>query len=276
MEHTVNRQWRIARRPQGLAKSSDFEWTQGPVPHPGAGEALVQNKLLSIDPTNRPWMGERETYLPPQNIGDVVRGICIGTVVESNNPVLRVGMPLYGVFGWQDYAIVGPNDLVAPLPDDPNVPLTLHLGLFGHIGMTAYFGLLDVAKPKQGETIVVSGAAGAVGSLVGQIGKILGGRVIGIAGNQEKCQWITRDLGLDAAVNYRAHRPLVGALATYCPNGIDVYFDNVRGEALEAALDLINLGAIQDADISVRFEPASPRQPEPQREGTGQNHLRLE
>ena len=243
MEHAANHQWRIARRPEGLAKSSDFEWTEVPVPRPGPGEALVQNKLLSLDPTNRLWMWERETYLPPQNLGDVMRGICVGTVVESNNPGLRVGTPIYGVFGWQDYAIVGPNDLVAPLPEDPKIPLTLHLGLFGHIGMTAYFGLLDIAKPKQGETLVVSAAAGAVGSLVGQIGKISGCRVIGIAGNEEKCQWITKELGFDAAVNYREHRPLVEALAKHCPNGIDVYFDNVGGEALEAALDLINLRA---------------------------------
>jgi len=243
MERTVNRQWRIARRPAGLAKSSDFEWKEAPVPHPGPGEALVQNKLLSLDPTNRPWMSERETYLPPQNLGDVMRGICVGTVIESNNPALRVGIPIYGIFGWQDYAIVDPNDLVAPLPEDPNIPLTLHLGLFGHIGMTAYFGLLDIAKPKEGETIVVSGAAGAVGSLVGQIGKILGCRVIGIAGSEEKCRWITRDLGFDGAVNYREHEGLVEALAKHCPRGIDVYFDNVGGEALEAALDLINLKA---------------------------------
>jgi NADPH-dependent curcumin reductase len=243
MEHKVNHQWRIARRPEGLAKLTDFEWTESKVPHPGPDEVLVQNKLLSLDPTNRSWMGERETYLPSQNLGDVMRGIGVGTVVESNNPTLRVGMPIYGMFGWQDYAIVGPNDLVAPLPDDPNIPLTMHLGLFGHIGMTAYFGLLDVAKPKPGETLVVSGAAGAVGSLVGQLGKIAGCRVVGIAGSQEKCQWITQELGFDSAVNHQAEKPLVDALAQHCPDGIDVYFDNVGGEVLEAALDLINLRA---------------------------------
>jgi NADPH-dependent curcumin reductase CurA len=243
MKRAVNRQWCLARRPTGLAASSDFEWKEVPVPRPGSGEALVQNKLLSLDPTNRLWMWERETYLPPQKLGDVMRGICVGTVVESNNPALQVGTPVYGIFGWQDYAIVGPSDLVAPLPDDPNIPLTLHLGLFGHIGMTAYFGLLDVAKPKPGETIVVSGAAGAVGSLVGQIGKIVGCRVIGVTGSEEKCRWITQDLGFDDAVNYREEKPLVDALAEHCPRGIDVYFDNVGGETLEAALDLLNLKA---------------------------------
>ncbi len=243
MQHTVNRQWRIARRPEGVAQSADFEWTESEVPRAGPDEAVVQHTLLSLDPTNRSWMGARETYLPAQNLGDVMRGIGVGTVIESNNPTLPVGMLVYGMFGWQDYAIVGPNDLVAPLPEHPNLPLTMHLGLFGHIGMTAYFGLLDVAKPKPGETLVVSGAAGAVGSLVGQLGKIAGCRVVGIAGSEEKCQWITQELGFDAAVNHRSEEPLVDALARHCLDGIDVYFDNVGGEVLEAALDLINLRA---------------------------------
>ncbi len=244
MDRAVNRRWCIARRPQGLARASDFELIEdAPLPRPGPGETLVRNKLLSLDPANRIWMWERESYLPPQNLGDVVRGICVGTVVESNNPALRVGMPLYGMFGWQDYAIVGPDDRVIPLPEDPNLPLTLHLGLFGHIGMTAYFGLLDVAKPKAGETLVVSAAAGAVGSLVGQLGKILGCRVIGIAGSNEKCEWITHELGFDAAVNYRGNEPLAKALAKHCPEGIDIYFDSVGGETLETVLDCINVGA---------------------------------
>jgi NADPH-dependent curcumin reductase CurA len=243
MEHAVNRQWRIARRPEGLARVTDFEWTESPVPRPGTDQALVRNRLLSLDPTNRSWMSERETYLPPLNLGDVMRGIAVATVVESNNPAFRVGMPVYGVFGWQDYAIVGPHDRVAPLPEDPEIPLTIHLGLFGHVGMTAYFGLVDVAKPKPGETLVVSGAAGAVGSLVGQLAKELGCRVVGIAGTREKCQWLTKELGFDAAVNYREERQLADALAQHCPHGIDVYFDNVGGKALEAALDLINVGA---------------------------------
>jgi NADPH-dependent curcumin reductase CurA len=224
-----------------LATSADFSWKEAPIPRPGPGEALVQNKLLSLDPTNRLWMWERETYMPPQTLGEVMRGICVGTVIESNNPSLAAGNPVYGFFGWQDYSIVGPNDMVAPLPNDPNIPLTVHLGLFGHIGMTAYFGLLDVAKPRPGETIVVSGGAGAVGSLAGQIGKIVGCRVIGIAGSDEKCRWLTQELGFDGAINYRATRSLTGALSEHCPNGIDVYFDNVGGETLEAALDLLNL-----------------------------------
>jgi len=226
-----------------LAAAPNFEWKEAPVPRPGPGEALVRNKLLSLDPTNRLWMWERDTYLPAQALGEVMRGICVGTVVESNNPVLQVGTPIYGIFGWQDYAIVQPSDLVAPLPNDPSIPLSLHLGLFGHIGMTAYFGMLDVAKPTPGETVLVSAAAGAVGSLAGQIGKIVGCRVVGITGSDEKCRWITQELGFDAAINYRREEALVDALARACPNGIDVYFDNVGGDALEAALDLLNLKA---------------------------------
>jgi len=225
-----------------MASLADFEWAESPVPTPGANEALIRNTFLSLDPTNRGWMSERATYLPPIPLGEVMRGICVGTVVESNNPALRVGTPVYGMFGWQDYAIVQPGDLVMPLPENPGIPLTAHLGLFGHIGLTAYFGMLDVARPKPGETIVVSGAAGAVGSLAGQIGKIGGCRVVGIAGSAEKCEWLVGDLGFDGAINYRQESSLAAALARHCPAGIDVYFDNVGGTTLEAALDLLNIG----------------------------------
>ena len=237
----VNRQWRFIRRPTGLVEQTDFEWKEEPVPHPGPGEALVQNKFLSLDPTNRGWMWERDTYLPRQELGAVMRGACVGTVITSNHAGLKVGAPVFGLFGWQDYAIVGPSDFVTSLPEDPSISPTMHLGLLGHIGATAYFGVIYVARPKQGETMVVSGAAGAVGSIAGQIGKILGCRVIGIAGSDEKCAWVVNDLGIDGAVNYRKQEPLVEALAKLCPSGIDVYFDNVGGNHLEAALDLINL-----------------------------------
>jgi NADPH-dependent curcumin reductase CurA len=243
MERTVNRQWRLVRRPTGLAQVTDFAWAETPVPQPGPDQALVRNTLLSLDPTSRSWMSEEPTYLPPVVVGDVMRGIAIATVVASNHPTLRVGMPVYGFFGWQDYAIVGPNDVVSPLPDDPAVPLTMHLGLFGHIGMTAYFGVADIAQPKPGETLVVSAAAGAVGSLVGQLGLNIGCRVVGIAGTDEKCTWLTTELGFDAAVNYRSEPSLFDALARQCPRGIDVYFDNVGGKTLDVALDLINLRA---------------------------------
>jgi len=170
-----------------------------------------------------------------------MRGIGVGTVIESNKAGLPAGTPVYGAFGWQDYAVVNPNDFVIALPEDPNVPLTMHLGLLGHIGMTAYIGLLDIGQIKAGETLVISGAAGAVGSLVGQIGKLKGCRVVGIAGSHEKCEWITQELGFDAAINYRVEQPLVKALAKVNRQGIDVYWENVGGETLEAALQLMNL-----------------------------------
>jgi NADPH-dependent curcumin reductase CurA len=188
-------------------------------------------------------MSEGESYLPPVSLGEVMRGICVGSVVESNTPAFTVGTVLYGMSGWQDFAVVGPDTPVVPLPDDRGVPRTIHLGLFGHIGLTAYVGLADVARPKSGETLVVSAAAGAVGSLAGQLGKAWGCRVVGIAGSATKCAWLTQELGFDAAINYREEKSLAGALAERCRDGIDVYFDNVGGETLEAALSHINLGA---------------------------------
>ena len=241
MEGRLNRQWRIARWPKGLSSDADFQWTESPAPRPGPGQVLVQNKFLSLDPTNRVWLWERDSYLPQQQLGDVMRGIGVGRVVEANNAALAVGTPVYGVFGWQDYALVGPNDLVLPLSDDPNIPLTMQLGLFGHIGLTAYIGLFDIARIGAGETLVVSGAAGAVGSLVGQIGKIMGCRVIGVAGTDEKCRWITDELGFDAAINYRTEKPLLKALTREIREGIDVYWENVGGETLEAVLQLMKL-----------------------------------
>jgi NADPH-dependent curcumin reductase CurA len=187
-------------------------------------------------------MSERESYLPPVGLGEVMRGICVGTVVQSNTPAFRVGTPLYGMFGWQDYAVIASDAPVLPLPED-GAPRTVHLGLFGHIGLTAYVGLAVVARPTAGETLVVSAAAGAVGSLAGQLGKAWGCRVVGIAGSREKCEWLTNELAFDAAINRREQESLADALAQWCPDGIDVYFDNVGGETLEAVLDRINLRA---------------------------------
>jgi NADPH-dependent curcumin reductase CurA len=243
MERARNRQWRLARRPEGLATVDDFEWMESTIPSPRPGQILVRTKLLSLDPTNRSWMSDRETYLPRLNLGEVMRGIGVGTVVESNDPAFRVGASLYGLFGWQDYAIVEPGDRVLVLPENPEVPLTMHLSLFGHIGITAYFGLAEVARPKAGETLVVSAAAGAVGSLAGQLGKLWGCRVVGIAGTHDKCAWLTNELGFDAAINYKDETSLVDALAHNCPSGVDVYFDNVGGAILDAVLNVINLNA---------------------------------
>ncbi|MAM46583.1 MAG: NADP-dependent oxidoreductase [Planctomycetes bacterium] len=235
---TLNRQWRLAARPSGLPKESDFSWHEEPVAEPGDGELLVRNLYLSLDPANRGWMTGRKTYIDPVGIGDVMFGSTIAVVESSRHQDFQPGEIVSGFLGWQDYALASPRALVK-LPPELPVPLEDYFAVFGHVGMTAYFGLLDVGRPAEGETLVVSAAAGAVGSLVGQLGKLHGCRVVGIAGSDEKCSWLTAELGFDAAVNYR-REPVAEALAASCPEGIDVYFDNVGGEILEAALSGIN------------------------------------
>lgn len=236
-----NRQWRLAARPVGRLKDSDFQFTQEAAPTPGDGEVLVRNIYLSLDPTNRGWVNETASYLPPVQIGDVMRGSTIGIVEQSRNPKFSEGAYVQGLLGWQDYAVSDGTGLTA-LPVTPGLPLTAFFGLFGHIGLTAYFGLLDIGRPAPGETLVVSAAAGAVGSLVGQIGKIKGCRVVGLAGSDEKCRWIVDDLGFDSAINYKSE-PVVEALKKHCPDGIDIDFENVGGKILDAILSLINLRA---------------------------------
>jgi NADPH-dependent curcumin reductase CurA len=239
MPERRNREWRLKRRPVGMVQPSDFALTDGPIPDLDDGQILVRNVYLSIDPTQRIWAGEEASYLPPVELGDVMRGIAVAVVEQSRNQKFPVGMAVSGLFGMQDYA-VSKGEGVNPLP--PGVPLQAGLAVFSHIGITAYFGLLEIGQAKAGETLVVSGAGGAVGSLVGQIGKIVGCSVIGIAGSDDKCRWITRELGFDGAINYRSED--VGAgLDRLCPGGIDVYFDNVGGEILDLALTRLKLHA---------------------------------
>ena len=237
----VNRQWRLAARPVGLVKESDFEWREEPVPTPGEGELLIRNLYLSLDPTNRGWMNETATYLPPITLGTVMRGITLGVVEQSRHTRFPEGILVQGMLGRQDYSLSNGAGLTV-LPDTPSIPLTAHLGLFGIIGPTAYFGLLDIGKPQPGETLVVSAATEAVGSLVGQIGKIKGCRVGGIAGSDEKCRWIRDELGFDAAINYKTER-VQASQKQHCPDGIDIHFENIGGDILDAALSLINLRA---------------------------------
>ena len=241
MTTKLNRQWRLAARPVGMIKETDFEWREEPVPTPGEGELIVRNLYLSLDPTYRGWMNETATYLRPVAIGEVMAGITIGVVEQSRRAQIPEGTLVQGLLGWQDYALTNGTGLTT-LPNDPSIPLTAHLGLFGIIGPTAYFGLLDIGKPHAGETLVVSSAAGAVGSLVGQIGKIKGCRVIGITGSDEKCRWIKDELGFDAAINYKTES-VPTSLKQHCPDGIDIHFENVGGKILDAALSLINLRA---------------------------------
>jgi NADPH-dependent curcumin reductase CurA len=237
----VNHQWRIAARPQGRAKESDFAWAEEAVPELRDGEIRVRIIYLSLDPTNRFWMEPADGYLPALSLGVVMRGITLGVVEQSRNPGFAAGDIVTGLGGWQE-TYTGAADGWTKLPRIPGVPLTAFYGAMGHIGFTAYFGLMDIGQPKPGETLVVSAAAGAVGSIAGQMGKIAGCRVVGIAGSDEKCQWITRELGFDDAINYRKENVADGLKRT-CSKGIDIDFENVGGEIMDAVLGRINLYA---------------------------------
>ena len=259
---TVNRQWRLARRPSGMVQSSDFTWTEEPVPSVGEGQTLVRNLYLSMDPTQRGWMS-RDTYLPAIAIGDVVRSLGVGQVVGSRHASFKPGDLVQGGVGWQDYLLTdGGGELpVSKLP--PGVDIPLAMSVLGLTGITAYFGLLEVGRPEAGETVVVSGAAGATGSVVGQIAKIKGCRVVGIAGGPEKCAWLTEKAGFDAAIDYKAERA-DRRLRDLCPDGIDVFFDNVGGAILDAALAhlarrgrVVICGAI--AGYNEKVPPPGPR-----------------
>ncbi len=234
MTERTNRQWLLARRPTGPVSAEDFRLETRPAPVPGDGEVLVRNLYLSVDPTQRTWIAG-DTYLPAVRIGDVMRSFAAAEVVESRHPGFEPGQLVQGLFGWQDYALARPGTPSGPTRLPPGVPVENALSALGLTGLTAYFGLLEVGRPRAGETVVVSGAAGATGSVAGQIARILGCRVVGIAGGPEKCRWITSELGFDAAIDYRAG-DLAARLREACPSGIDVYFDNVGGEILDAAL----------------------------------------
>ena len=237
---TLNRQFRLAARPVGMAKRSDWDLVEEDVPEPTDGEFLVEVLYISLDPAMRGWMNEGRSYVPPVQIGEVMRALGAGKVVESKNPAYDVGDHVVGLFGVQEYAVSDGN---GDIKVDPGlVPLPVYLGTLGMPGMTAYFGLLDVGKPKPGETVLVSGAAGAVGQVTGQIAKIKGCTVVGIAGGPEKCSYIVDELGFDGAIDYKSE-DLRAALKTHFPKGVDVYFDNVGGDILDTVLTRIARGA---------------------------------
>lgn len=237
----TNRRWLLTSRPDGRLSRANFTWDEAPVPDLRDGQVLVRVLQLSLDPTNRGWANATATYLPPIPLGEVMRGIGLGVVEASRHPAFREGQLVQGITGWQSFLVSDGRGLAA-FDAVPGLPLHAYLGLLGHIGATAYFGLLEIGRPQPGETLVVSGAAGAVGSLVGQIGKIAGCRVVGIAGGAEKCRWITEDLGMDAAIDYK-REPVLPRLRMLCKPGIDVAFENVGGEILDAVLANINLRA---------------------------------
>jgi NADPH-dependent curcumin reductase len=234
-----NHQIRLAARPSGLPKASDWELTTEPVPVPGHGELVVSVEYFSIDPAMRRWIAP-SPFGEPVAIGDVMEASAIGRVIASEHPGFAVGEHLYGGFGVQEFARSDGTDVTKL--DPLLAPPTTYLGALGIPGLTAYFGLLDIGHPGDGETVVVSAAAGGVGSVAGQIARIKGCRVIGIAGGPEKCRWIVDELGFDAAIDYKAE-DVASSLGQLAPDGIDVFLDNVGGEILDAVLTRLARGA---------------------------------
>jgi NADPH:quinone reductase len=237
----MNRQITLASRPSGFPKASDFHLAESPMLWPAHGQVLVQTIYLSVDPYMRGRMSDAKSYARPLAIGEVMPGGAVGRVLESADPRFQVGSIVQGMLGWQEYAIVDAAEL---RPIDGSLgPIQTALGVLGLPGLAAYFGLLDVTHPKAGQTVVVSGAAGAVGMLVGQIARIMGCRVVGIAGSDSKVAFLVDELGFDAAFNYKSSSDAYATLAKLCPAGIDIYFDNVGGAISDAVLRLINVHA---------------------------------
>ncbi|MFQ5665036.1 MAG: NADP-dependent oxidoreductase [Candidatus Binatia bacterium] len=242
MTETKNHEIHLKSRPVGLPTEESFELVETPIPHPNPGEVLVRNIWMSVDPYMRGRMMDRESYVPPFQIGQVLDGGSVGRVIESNRGPFEVGEYVcgFGSGGWREYYVSGGGGLQKV---DPQLaPLSAYLGAVGMPGLTAYAGLLRIGAPKAGETVLVSAAAGAVGAIACQIAKVKGCRVVGTAGSDAKVKWLLHDAGVDAAINYKTCGNLQAAVGRECPRGVDVYFDNVGGEHLEVALNFMNTG----------------------------------
>jgi NADPH-dependent curcumin reductase CurA len=235
-----NRQYRLVKRPAGRVDATTFSWTTTPAPEVKEGEALIRSLYLSLDPTNRIWITDMEQYMPPVQIGEVMRGYGVGQVVVSRHNGLAAGDLVNGMLGWQDYTIAGPANQMTKLPSGMPVPIPALLSVCGATGLTAYFGLTELGAPKAGETLLVSATSGAVGSIAGQIGKILGMRVVGVTGGAEKCRYLVDELGFDAAVDYRA-ADFTAQLEAATPDGVDVNFENTGGAIMDAVMHRMNL-----------------------------------
>lgn len=256
MSAPQNRQLRLARIPVGLIAPADFALATEPVPEPGEGQALVRTTFISLDPTNRIWANGAPSYLPAVKIGDVMRSVGIGVVERSRAASLPEGTVVEGMLGWQAYTVARAAEL-SPIVHYPGVPLERYPGVAPHIVLTAYCGLKEVGVAKAGETLVVSAAAGAVGSIAGQMGKLMGLRVVGIAGGAEKCAWL-REIGFDAAIDYKSE-DVPAALKANCPKGVDVYFDNVGGKILDAVLARMNLfGRVAVCGLIANYNATEP------------------
>lgn len=238
---SVNRQIVLAKRPEGMPKESDFQLVEGQLPHAGAGEVLVRALYLSVDPYIRGRLSGRTTYIKGLQPGEVIASGVVGQVIESGDPRMAVGDIVEGMLGWQEYAVAQAKALRKI--DPAAAPISTALYVLGMPGLTAYFGLLEICRPQAGETVLISGAAGAVGSLVGQIARIKRCRAVGVAGSDEKVRYLTGELGFDGAFNYKSTSDYHARIKELCPNGVDVYFDNVGGEITDAAVRLINTRA---------------------------------
>lgn len=234
----LNRQVRLRARPSGIPQAEHFEIVTAPLPKPEAGQFVVRNRYLSVDPAMRGWVSAVANYSQPVSIGEVMRSRGVGEIIASRHPDYRVGEQVVGWLGWQDYALSDASGIIRRV-EEKDIPLSAALGVLGMNGVTAYFGLLEIGEPKPGETVVVSTAAGAVGSAVGQIAKLRGCRTVGIAGGREKVRLCREEFGYDAAIDYKAG-DLDAALAQACPSGVDVYFDNTSGPISDAVLRRIN------------------------------------
>ena len=236
-----NKEIRLASRPAGVPTLENFQFAETEVPKPGHNQVLVRMLYISVDPYLRGRMREGRSYIAPFEVGQVIKSGAVGEVVESASPKFLPGDVVSGgSFGWRLYDVADADALMKVVP---GVSPTTALGVLGGTGLTAYFGLLDIGQPKEGETVVVSGAAGAVGIVVCQIAKLKGCRVVGTAGSDEKCDYLQRELGVDVAINYKTGGNMLAALREACPKGIDVYFDNVGGDVSDAVLPLITNGA---------------------------------
>jgi NADPH-dependent curcumin reductase CurA len=238
MAETMKR-WILRRRPQGEVRLGDLELVEEPIPEVAEGQALVRVVYISLDPTNRIWMSDQDQYLPPVEIGETMRGGAIGVVERASSDRVKPGDVVnLGLAGWASHAVVDAAGLT-PIRRIPGVPLTAFMSVLGATGLTAWFGMVDIGQPKAGETVVVSAAAGAVGSIAGQLAKRRGARVIGVAGSGAKCGWLTDELGFDGTIDYR-NEDVATRLDALCPDGIDVDFENVGGEIMHEVISRMN------------------------------------
>lgn len=235
---TKNRQVLLIKRPEGLPTPGDFKFEDTEVEQPQEGQVVVKTLYLSVDPYMRGRMNDSKSYIPPYQLNEVIKGGAVGEIVESKSDKYKEGDKVIGMLGWQLFNTV--DDSKVTKIDESIAPVSAYLSVLGLTGLTAYFGLLDIGQPKEGETVVVSGAAGSVGMFVGQIAKIKGARVVGIAGTDEKCQYLMEELNFDAAINYKTTENIKQDLEKACPDGVDVYFDNVGGSISDAVMSLLN------------------------------------